>query len=105
MRIGQLTHKVDVFRQIRQQSETGSVSQVRKHICTLRCNLLKQSGRYQQDNIEQADKVNLVFQTWLTEGIFDTDTIEWCAQEFRIYLIEKDVLSRTMKLHVQKIIK
>jgi hypothetical protein len=105
MRAGTLRHFLEVYRQVNEQSDSGAVSQVRKHICTLRCHLLKQSGYYSQNNIEQADKMTLVFETWINDNLRDTDTVEWSDQEFRIFLIEKDILSRTMKIHIQKIIK
>ena len=105
MRAGLLRHMVEVYRQVNEQSASGAISQVRKHICTLRCQLLKQMGYYTQNDVEQEDVVTLIFQTWLTEGIMDTDMIVWADQEFRIFLIEKDILSRTMKIHVKKISK
>lgn len=105
MRAGLLRHMVEVYRTVNEQSASGAISQVRKHICTLRCHLVKQSAYYTQNDVEQEDVVTLIFQTWLTDGIMDSDTIEWSDQEFRIFLIEKDILSRTMKLHVKKIAK
>lgn len=105
MRAGLLRHMVEVYRQVNEQSASGAISQVRKHICTLRCQLLKQQGYYTQNDVEQEDVVTLIFQTWLTEGICDTDTIVWSDSEFHIFLIEKDILSRTMKIHVKKISK
>lgn len=105
MKPGLLRHPCFIYRQIDEQSESGAVSQVRKLVCSLRCQLMKQSGYYTQNNIEQADKMTIVFQTWIDDRILDTDTLVWSNQEFRIFLIEKDIMSKTMKLHVQKIIK
>ena len=105
MRAGQLRSFIEIYRQVEERTSSGAVSQVRKHICTLRCHLLKQNGYFKQTDYRETDKLSLVFETWQTDQVLDTDTLEWSNQEFKIVLIEKDILSRTMKLHCTKIIK
>lgn len=105
MRAGLLRHFVSVYRQVKEQSSSGAVSQVRKKIITLRCHLLKQSGYFKQTQYENVDTNSLVFETWLNPLVKDTDTLEYADQEFKITLIEQDLFAKTMKIHCTKIIK
>lgn len=105
MQIGTLRHFIDIYRLTNEKSATGAISKKKVKLTTLRAGILKQTGGFVEGSNENYDRVNIVFQTWLNKDILDTDTICWSNQEFRITLIEHDELSRTMKLHVTKIIK
>ena len=85
------------------QSETGALTKEKMLVAELRCALLRQQSAFVIEGKEEDDKVRLVFETWLNERIFDTDTLFWCNQEFKITLLEYDYPKRTMKIHATKI--
>ena len=103
MRTGSLTQIVDVYRMVDKQSETGAMTKEKMLLYRLRCVLLRQQSSFGIDAYEEEDKIRLVFETWLNDKIFDTDTLLWCNQEFKITLLEYNYPKRTMKIHATKI--
>jgi hypothetical protein len=103
MRIGTLTQQLAVYRMVEKQSSSGAMTREKLLVTTLRAAITKQKGFFSAENHEENDVVRIAFETWLDKRILDTDTVIWCNQEFKIYLIEYNYLNRTMKLNLQKI--
>jgi len=103
MRSGLLTQVLDVYRLYDKQSASGAMTKEKLLVTSLRAAITKQKGFFSAENHEENDVVRIAFETWLDKRILDTDTVIWCNQEFKIYLIEYNYPSRTMKLNLQKI--
>lgn len=103
MRTGLLNQFLYVYRMVDKQSDSGAMTKEKLLLCTLRAMITRQKGFFSEENHEEGDVVRLTFETWLNESIKDTDTVMWCNQEFKIYLIEYNYPNRTMKLNLQKI--
>ena len=105
MRIGNLTQQLAVYRMVDKQSSSGAMTKEKLLIATIRAAITKQKGFFSAEDYEEKDVVRITFETWMDKRILDSDTVIWCDQEFKIYLIEYNYPNRTMKLNLQKIIK
>lgn len=103
MRAGTLTQQLAVYRMVEKQSSSGAMTKEKVLVTTLRAAITKQKGFFSAENHEENDVVRIAFETWLDRRIHDSDTVIWCDQEFKIYLIEYNYPNRTMKLNLQKI--
>lgn len=103
MRAGLLQQVLEVYRMVDRQSASGALTKEKMLVTTLRAAITKQKGFFSAEAREENDVVRIAFETWLDKRILDSDTIIWCNQEFKIYLIEYNYPNRTMKLNVQKI--
>jgi hypothetical protein len=103
MRSGLLTNQLEVYRMVDRQSASGALTKEKMLVATIRAAITKQKGFFSAEAHEENDVVRIAFETWLDKRILDSDTIIWCNQEFKIYLIEYNYPNRTMKLNVQKI--
>lgn len=105
MRIGNLTQQLAIYRMVDKQSSSGAMTKEKLLIATIRAAITKQKGFFSAEDYEEKDVVRITFETWMDKRILDSDTVIWCDQEFKIYLIEYNYPNRTMKLNLQKIIK
>lgn len=103
MRAGQLTNLLYVYRMVDKQSDSGALTKEKMLVKELRAAITKQKGFFSAENHEENDVVRITFETWMDFDINDSDTVLWCNQEFKIYLIEYNFPKRTMKLNLQKI--
>ena len=87
MRAGLLTNQLYVYRMVDKQSESGALTKEKMLVAELRAAITKTKGFFSEENHEENDIVRITFETWMDLRINDSDTVVWCNQEFRIYLI------------------